>query len=308
MSLAENDPDAVYELYIPFDVDGSITQMSVAVRAGQTAEQAVNAFCTAERPGPCNDNDPGVVAQLLGIVEDTIQQQRQRLYPNSLLLEILESRRVRDASGKVLSLDSNVAVDEGRYLYDLVVKHNMTRTLEVGMAFGVSSLFIAQAHQDLGHGVFKVTPVGEGFADDDRSLRPHVAVDPFQSTQWESVGALNLMRARLRHLVDIMELESHFALPNIARHEAGSFQLCFIDGMHLFDFTLLDFYYSDLLLAPGGFAVFDDSLMPSVQKVIAHALTNRAYVQVDNGLNSGRVVTLQKQAKDNRSWDFHVDF
>ena len=61
-------------------------------------------------------------------------------------------------------------------------------------------------------------------------------------------------------------------------------------------------------IVPGGYIVFDDAHMPSVQKVIAHALKNRAYVQIDNGLNNQRVVTLQKQRSDNRRWDYHVDF
>jgi hypothetical protein len=36
-------------------------------------------------------------------------------------------------------------------------------------------------------------------------------------------------------------------------------------------------------------------------------LTNRAYVQIDNGLNNKRVITLQKVSDDDRKWDFHID-
>jgi len=51
----------------------------------------------------------------------------------------------------------------------------------------------------------------------------------------------------------------------------------FIDGMHTFDYTLIDFFYIDRLLNAGGVIVFDDLCIPAVNKVCRYALTNRAY-------------------------------
>ena len=301
--------DPVYLVGVPFDIDGDVQQVPVTVHAGQSPEQAVQHFCRVDHgPRLCGrdtSNVAAITSQILTIVKNTIASQRERLYPNIVLQEILEAKKVKDATGKIVRLDSNVAPDEGLYLYNLIKQNNMTRTLEVGMAFGVSTLYIAQAHYDLGHSE-SVLPNGN--ADDTSSQRSHYAIDPFQSTQWKSIGSFNLMRANLRALVQLIEQESHFALPQLAMHEKETFQLCFIDGMHLFDYTLIDFYYSDLIVEGNGYIVFDDAHMPSVQKVIAHALKNRAYVQIDNGLNNQRVVTLQKQRSDNRRWDYHVDF
>ena len=91
----------------------------------------------------------------------------------------------------------------------------------------------------------------------------------------------------------------------------GAFGLVFIDGMHLYDFTLVDFFYADLLVPPGGFVVFDDAQMPSVQRVIAYVLSNRAYDQIDlsgriNHLD--RMIALRKKHDDTREWDFHTAF
>jgi predicted O-methyltransferase YrrM len=296
--------DAVYAIGVPFEIDGTVQQIPLIVRAGQSPADAVLEFCTIDRPLLCNNNDNAVTSQILDIVQNTIRVQRQQLYPNDILRSILETKQVSDASGNVIQLDSNIAPDEGKYLYNLITTNNMTRTLEVGMAYGVSALYIAQAHKDLGH----TEQVPRGHADDASSYRHHVAIDPFQSTQWASIGSFNLMKAGLRHLVSLVEQESHFALPHLTMHQASMFDLCFIDGMHLFDYTLVDFYYSDLLVREGGYVVFDDAHMPSVQKVIAHALKNRAYVQVDNGLNNQRVITLQKVRNDDRRWDYHVNF
>lgn len=293
--------DAVYAVGVPFDIDGVLTQVPVLIHAGESAQEAVATFCVTERPNLCVNADAQL--QILDIVTNTISIQRERLYPNLVLRTILEAKQVIDAAGKAYRLDSNVAPDEGLYLYDLIKQYNMTKTLEVGMAYGVSALYIAQAHHEIGLHQIKL-PTGHANDETDSS---HVVIDPFQSTQWNSIGSLNLMRAHLRQYVRLLEQESHFALPHLVMHEKGTYQLCFIDGMHLFDYTLVDFYYSDLLLMPHGFMIFDDAHMPSVQKVIAHALTNRAYVQIDNGLNNQRVVTLQKVSDDDRKWDFHVD-
>jgi predicted O-methyltransferase YrrM len=217
---------------------------------------------------------------------------------------MLESKQVINAAGMHFPLNSNVAPNEGMYLYNLIKQHNMTKTLEVGMAYGISALYMAQAHKELGLNSIQL-PTGHA---NDSTFHSHIAIDPFQTTQWKGIGSYNLMKANLRQYCKVIEQESHLALPNLAMHQAHSFQLAFIDGMHLFDYTLLDFFYADLLVEENGFIVFDDAHMPSVQKVISHALTNRDYVQLDNGLQMNRVVTLQKKQNDVRRWDYHQDF
>jgi hypothetical protein len=57
--------------------------------------------------------------------------------------------------------------------------------------------------------------------------------------------------------------------------------LAFIDGWHSFDFTLVDFFYIDRMLRPGGILAIDDSQWPSVRKVCRYLVTNRSYRVVD---------------------------
>ena len=279
--------------------DGRRQVLQVPIDVGQSVKAAVQRFCAQEEY--CRGDQP-VQRQFEDIISATLNRQRAHLYPNALLQDILESKEVRDAAGVVSQLDSNIAADEGRFLYDLVADHNISRTLEVGMAYGVSSMYIAQAHMDNLH----KGPPEAG------SLRHHIAIDPFQSTQWRGIGSLNLMRSGLRGLVRHVEEKSHFALPKICQTSGeGAFGLVFIDGMHLYDFTLVDFFYADLLVPPGGFVVFDDAQMPSVQRVIAYVLSNRAYDQIDlsgriNHLD--RMIALRKKHDDTREWDFHTAF
>ena len=57
------------------------------------------------------------------------------------------------------------------------------------------------------------------------------------------------LRATLQ--VGCIEQKSFLAMPRLL--QAGrKFDFCFVDGMHLFDYTALDLFYADLLVRVGG--------------------------------------------------------
>ena len=114
--------------------DGQRTVLQVPINVGQTVKSAVGEFCRDQ--DYCRGDLP-MQQQFENIIKATLDRQRQHLYPNSLLQNILESKMVEDARGNKIKLDSNIAADEGRFLYDLVLQHNISSTLEVGMAYGV---------------------------------------------------------------------------------------------------------------------------------------------------------------------------
>ena len=58
----------------------------------------------------------------------------------------------------------------------------------------------------------------------------------------------------------------------------------YIDGWHSFDYTLLDGWYVDRMLAVGGIAAFNDCDWPAVKKAIRFVLTHRKYSEMDVGL------------------------
>ncbi len=120
---------------------------------------------------------------------------------------------------------------------------------------------------------------------------------------------------------------SYKALPDaVTRKE--KYQLIFIDGWHTFDYTLVDFFYADLLLELGGFLVFDDVQLPAVAKVghiffcliffqryivqvVDYVRMNRRYVsRKEIYINAGRIRTeiFEKLSADDRDWDYHVPF
>ncbi len=180
-----------------------------------------------------------------------------RSCPHPIVDEIYRTRRVPLGDGGSAPMHVYIPREEGDYLYSLVRELKPAATVEVGMANGLSTLFIAQ-----------------GLRDNDAGR--HVAIDPFQSSDWRSAGMALLRRAGLESLVELREACSHQALPQLER-EGLRAQFAFIDGAHLFDYAISDFLCIDRILDVGGLIAFDDSDWPAIRCAIRFVLTNREY-------------------------------
>jgi predicted O-methyltransferase YrrM len=153
-----------------------------------------------------------------------------------------------------------VALDaaEGRLLTRIIDDVRPTATLEIGMAYGVSTLFICEALSTLGHPV------------------RHTVIDPFQSTQWRGIGMRNVADAGYAALVELREERSELALPRLVEH-GSVIDFAFVDGWHTFDQVMVEFFYLDRLLRPGGVIAFDDADRRSVNRVIRYAINYPNY-------------------------------
>jgi len=211
------------------------------------------------------------------------------------------TRAVRDASGAEHKYTSGVSPREGYFLYDLVRRNGVRRALEVGMAFGTSALYICEGMRAAGEGT-----AADGTVGNHGSL---TSIDPFQSTQWHGIGQLNLERAELTALHQLIEEPSHFAMPKLL--EAGEqFDLVFIDGMHLFDYTLLDVFYATKLLRQGGVLVIDDARHRGVADALRYIDTNYTKMlrRIGDAASRDTMATYIKVAEDAREWNEHTAF
>jgi Methyltransferase domain len=115
-----------------------------------------------------------------------------------------------------------VGVAEGEALGAWVVREGATRTIEVGLGYDISALFVCEAL------------LGSG----DPAAR-HVVVDPHQATRFANCGLQVLEDAGVAALVEHHAEESQIALPRFLG--AGRrFELAFVDGNHPFDGVFLD--------------------------------------------------------------------
>lgn len=177
--------------------------------------------------------------------------------PSAAVEQVYATRRVPRADGSTVPMDVFIPREEGDFLYSLVRHLRPEVTVEVGMAYGLSTLFIAEALRDNGGG-------------------RHIAIDPFQWSDCGGAGVALVRSAGLEDYVKLVELPSHQALPDLERAgvQAG---FVFVDGSHLFDYVLADFLAADRILRVGGVMAFDDSDWEAVEAVLRYAVTNRHY-------------------------------
>jgi predicted O-methyltransferase YrrM len=238
---------------------------------------------------------------------------------NPLIDKIYGSGFVEDAAGRMLPVVPNsIPYVSGVLLYDLVRAFTPQKTLETGMAYGMSTLFICQALQDNGSGL-------------------HTAIDPNETSRAGSIGLLNIERAGLKDRLRFYPSSSAEILPRLFM-EKERLDFAFVDGRHLFDWVLMDFFYIDKMLNVGGHVAFDDLRMPGVRKAISFILRNMPYtlarlpqkryepVWVRAGRMGRRIMQnpfgrdwrlkllpdkmaiLRKVSEDGRKWDFHRAF
>jgi predicted O-methyltransferase YrrM len=174
---------------------------------------------------------------------------------------------VRTPDGDAISLaPHSIERKQGAAVRDLAIAEGAERTIEVGLALGMSALFLCQA-----------VLVREG---------RHVAIDPFQEQSWKRAGVTALSDAGVRELVEVIEEESQLALPRLVAEERV-FDFAFVDGDHRFESVLLDIYYLTRLVRPGGLIVVEDTWMPSIRTAVAYVEKNLGLTLEPDALADG---------------------
>jgi predicted O-methyltransferase YrrM len=196
----------------------------------------------------------------------------------TILHEMYSAPKLQGANGPV-EIDPITRIDKtaGSELNRLVRESGAKKSLEIGLAYGFSTIFIMDALPADGS---------------------HIALDPFQASLWHGVGETQARRLSGKQF-ELREEYSIHALSDWIR--AGeTFDFIFVDGAHRFDDVLVDFYLSDQALKLGGLMVLDDIWMASIRSVVAFVLANRAYQVVPQ--RSNRMIALKKLKNDDRDW------
>jgi hypothetical protein len=203
------------------------------------------------------------------------------------VLEEIFTRGGTMSGERFIPLHSNMSPDEGRLIQQAFTAAAPKTSLEIGCAYGVSSLFACETLASL-----------------DGAHR-HLVIDPFQSTDWEGIGMENLTRAGYIGMVELIEEKSEVALPRLLA--AGvRIQAAIIDGWHTFDHTLLDFFYINRMLD------LDDTQFPAITQVVRHIMTYPAYRAVGavggSETEAPSCMAFQKVAEDERPWNWFAPF
>ncbi len=177
---------------------------------------------------------------------------------NEVLESIVKTKRTLLNSGEEVEANSYIDEDCGALLQRVIRTLRPKVGVEVGLAFGISTLYILEAMQDCG---------GEKL----------IGMDPAQhDSHWRGGGLQNILRSGYEHLYEFHENTSQQVLPRLVEKDQR-IEFAFIDGWHTFDHTLIDFFYIDQMLESGGVIVFDDVGYPSIRRVCDFIITNRNY-------------------------------
>jgi predicted O-methyltransferase YrrM len=185
-----------------------------------------------------------------------------------------------------------VSPAEGEALRGWVLRERATRTIEIGLGYGISALFVC-----------------EGLLANGDPAAGHVVIDPYQ-VRLGNCGLQVLEEAGLAPLVEHRAEESQLALPRMLG-EGRRFDLAFVDGNHRFDAVFLDLVYLGRLLRPGAVVFLDDHQLPAVARAASFFLRNLGWtleeVSPADALHQWAVLRTSPTA-DERPFDFYVEF
>jgi len=179
--------------------------------------------------------------------------------------------------------------EEAEFMYNLINENKLKNTLEVGLGYGKSALYILCGALKHNKNVdYK-----------------HIVMDPFQSKY--NYGAIaNFKKLHVENQIEFNEEYSHFVLPKIVQSNR-KFDFILIDGGHKFDDQFVDFYYADLLAEKSAFILFHDTWMRSTALLVSYIKTNRKdYKHIHVPLRN--LCLFQKISTDQRDWLHFKEF
>jgi predicted O-methyltransferase YrrM len=203
------------------------------------------------------------------------------------LKRMYDSNLAEDLNGKDFQIDAvtRISQEQGNALFQLAKQPNVSQCLEIGFAYGFSTIHIL-----------------EGLLG--KAGSSHTAIDPFEDIYWGGVGLKAVQNLGFDNFKWIKDLSIH-AITNFIQVK-HKFDYIYIDGNHRFDDILVDFYLSDQVLNINGFLILDDMWMKSTLLVKKFISTNRDYEEINTSVKN--IAVFKKRADDSRDWNHYVDF
>lgn len=186
-----------------------------------------------------------------------------------------------------------ITTGEGEALRKWVLNENATHTIEIGLAFGFSALYIC-----------------EGLLLNGNPDPRHVTLDPWQSSGYADRGLGILAEAGVKPLVEFHREQSQLALPQFLK-EGRQFDLAFVDGNHRFDAVFLDLYYLGHLVRKGGIIILDDYNLPGIERAAGFFVNNLEWKIEETSPPDDQhhwVVLRTSEAEDTRDFRYFVEF
>lgn len=195
----------------------------------------------------------------------------------------------RGTDGKMHKPDSitGVPMRDGLQIYDIVRRVKPKKTLEIGLAYGVSTMYFLAGLKANGFG-------------------SHIAIDPFEESDWKGIGLVKVQEVQMQKSFSFMPERSHTALARLA-DQKQTFDVMFIDGAHLYDIAFADFVLADAICPKDCYILLHDTWMNSVQRIVSFIEKNRLdYTRRES--STANIAIFQKTGEDKRLWNHFEAF
>ena len=176
---------------------------------------------------------------------------------HQVLREIFETKQVREKDGSVLPLHSHTTLEQCEFLQELIYEVRPDSSVEVGLAYGISTIAILEA----------LNSSGKKFN--------HKVIDPFQQ-DWKDIGLVNIERAGFIDHVTFYRKFSDQVLPEL-QAQGLKVQFAYIDSTKVFDVLMTDVYYITKMLETGGILVLDDCGFPGIRMLVRYLSQHPVY-------------------------------
>lgn len=244
---------------------------------------------------------------------------------NQLLEEVFITMKFKTRTGEVVEVHSESPRMQCRFLQTIIEENKFKNSLEVGFAFGLSTVAICESVAMFGG--------------------KHTVFDPAEETYWGGHGIDLVEQAGYKDVLDFRPTTSAIGFGQLlAEGGAGKYDFAYVDTLKHFDAIVVDLHFISKLLRVGGVVVFDDADFPGIRKALRFAsqlpflkvyaadpksteqplgklpkilnsysrssyLIKEEFKQTDSelGLNS-RCVAFQKISEDERDWSWHKPF
>ena len=188
---------------------------------------------------------------------------------------------------------TGITRSEGESLQAWIVREQALSTIEIGLAYGISALFICG-----------------GLLANGASTACHFVLDPSQENGFANCGLQVLKEAGVLDLIEFKSERSEILLPQFLADGRG-FDFAFVDGNHRFDGVFVDLIYLGRIVRPGGIIFLDDYQLTSVSRAASFCKNNLGWTieEVSPEDNLHQWVVLRTALSPlQRPYDHYVDF
>lgn len=178
-----------------------------------------------------------------------------------VLASIFATGKVEKPNGELINVKANISPEYSKALFDFVKREKPNVIIEIGMAYGVSTLTILSALDAVGHGRL-------------------ISIDPY--INWRTAMEVALHQVAKAGFADRhthMHEPSQTALAKLWESGLKS-ELIYIDGYHNVEYVMTDCFFADRIVPKGGVLAFNDCGWRAVFKVLKFLQRHRRYEEL----------------------------